>query len=258
MNCDIEIDGSIGGGSVLRVAVPLALGLNKSIKITNIRAARKRPGLRNQHLLGLEALATITGSELIGGFVGSQAVQFNPTNIGKSKSKIQINIDTAASVSLILQALSNYSFVSGNDIDLDFIGGGSHTNWSPNLEYVKYVTDPVFQKFGQKINVSLERVGFYPKVGARGNIKIESHLVNTPVFIEYTQISNIFITLIASSNLKKANVLERQLEILSNKLSSNYDITTKLRYEETPSSGTGVTVIVNYLSNVPKGISKLG
>ncbi|MCE7737139.1 MAG: hypothetical protein GPJ54_19790 [Candidatus Heimdallarchaeota archaeon] len=258
MNCDIEIDGSVGGGSVLRVAVPLALGLHKSIKISNIRANRKKPGLRNQHLIGLEALADITGSELIGGKIGSTTIQFMPADTSITKDHLSINISTAASVSLILQTLSNYAFVSGNDIELDFTGGGSHTNWSPNMDYVNHVTNPIFQIFGQEIDINLNKTGFFPKGGAKGRIKIRNHLVDSPINITNDQVSDIIISLVGSSSLQKANVLERQLNLISDKFGKDYKITNNLKYTDSLNPGTSVTVIINHSSNIPKGISKLG
>lgn len=258
MNCEIEIDGSIGGGSVLRVAVPLALGIKKSIRINNIRANRKNPGLRQQHLLGLELLAEITGSKLHGGAVGSTTIEFIPNQSNKHKPKVQINIPTAASVSLILQALSNYAFVSRNDLELVFDGGGSHTNWSPNLDYVKYVTNPIFQKFGQTIEIHLVRTGFYPKGGANGIIKVKTQSSGSLINLEGSKAKNIEIILVASDKLQKANVLERQLTHLSDNLGKEYNIMTNSRYEDTASVGTSVTVILKHSSSVPKGISKLG
>ncbi|MHA2098350.1 MAG: RNA 3'-terminal phosphate cyclase [Candidatus Kariarchaeaceae archaeon] len=260
MNFDIELDGSIGGGSVLRVAVPLALGLNKSIKITNIRNNRKKPGLRTQHLLGLQALAEITDGKLIGGQVGSMEIGFYPNSDGEKKNHIQLNIPTAASISLIIQALCNYSIISKQDIQFDFFGGGTHTNWSPNFDFLEYVSNPVLNQFNMSINLTLSRRGFYPKGDAQGSVSITNTGDPRTVELKSSEVKDVTVTLFASSKLKKAKVLERQFETFSMLFQEKYahPLHSDLTYGETSSTGTSATVIINYELMIPKGITQLG
>ena len=75
----VEIDGTIGGGSVLRLGVPLAIALGKSLRITNIRQVReRRKGVQIQHLAGLNILSQLTGSQLIGASIGSSEIYLTP------------------------------------------------------------------------------------------------------------------------------------------------------------------------------------
>lgn len=55
----IEIDGSqkSGSGTIVRDAVLFSVLVGKNLHLKNIRAQRDRPGLRAQHLKGLEASA---------------------------------------------------------------------------------------------------------------------------------------------------------------------------------------------------------
>ena len=59
MPATILIDGSQGegGGQIQRTAMALAALLRQPVKIDNIRANRSQPGLKTQHLAGVNALA---------------------------------------------------------------------------------------------------------------------------------------------------------------------------------------------------------
>lgn len=260
MTFDIEIDGSIGGGSVLRVAVPLALGLNKSIKITNIRGQRKKPGLRNQHLLGLTYLAEIANYSITGNSIGSQIVTLIPNREPSGKINPKMEINTAASVSLIIQALCNYSFTSKKNIDFEFIGGGTHTNWSPNFDYVQEVTKSVFREFGLELNIELERKGFFPKGEAVGVINIVNDVDDKRIDFKNTAVCHLKLLLCASSNLKQVKVLERQRDQFLKLYEDEYSfsIETNIDYTNTSSAGTSATIVIYYEESIPKGISILG
>ena len=57
-----EFDGAMGegGGAILRVGAGLACTTNQPVRFKNIRKNRKMPGLRLQHLLGIQTVARIT------------------------------------------------------------------------------------------------------------------------------------------------------------------------------------------------------
>ena len=79
----IAIDGSIleGGGQVIRIAMSLSALLTKPIQITNIRSGRSRPGLKAQHVIGLQLIRDITSGELSGDRIDSTSITFKPNKI---------------------------------------------------------------------------------------------------------------------------------------------------------------------------------
>lgn len=55
----IEIDGAFGegGGQIVRSSLTLSLATGQPVRLYNIRAGRKKPGLLRQHLTSLQAAA---------------------------------------------------------------------------------------------------------------------------------------------------------------------------------------------------------
>ena len=107
----VTIDGSHGegGGQILRNAAALAVITGTPLRVHSIRAGRApKPGLRPQHLHGLELVAAISGFELQGGVVGSSEITLMPPREKKEKGTetnktIRVDTKTAASTLLMIQ-----------------------------------------------------------------------------------------------------------------------------------------------------------
>jgi RNA 3'-terminal phosphate cyclase (ATP) len=76
----IEIDGSTGegGGQMLRTSLSLSMATGQPFRIVNLRANRKKPGLKRQHLTAVRAAAEICGATVQGDELGSREVAFEP------------------------------------------------------------------------------------------------------------------------------------------------------------------------------------
>ncbi|MFX1461320.1 MAG: RNA 3'-terminal phosphate cyclase, partial [Promethearchaeota archaeon] len=142
----LEIDGAFGegGGSILRLSAGFSILFNQPVKIKNIRANRPKPGLRLQHLIGLQTLAYLTGSKLkaLDGEcnIGTQELIFRPDlNI---QNKIKIDVNTAASIGLLLQPIqiASLNFMKTEQIEININGGGTFGKWAPSLNYLMNVT----------------------------------------------------------------------------------------------------------------------
>ncbi len=165
----LEIDGSIGegGGSILRLSAGFSILYNKPIKILNIRAKRPDPGLKLQHLLGLTTLSKMTNSKLSRCEVGTTELTFVPNN--GLESNIRINISTAAALGLLLQPIqiAALGFNTPEKVEITMEGGGTFGEWAPSLNYLKEVTYPILKNAGFKIDIAIQKHGWYPKGGAR-------------------------------------------------------------------------------------------
>lgn len=161
----VEIDGSIGegGGQILRTSLTLAAIFQKSIKLTKIRAGRKQPGLRPQHLQAVIATSRIAGGELKGAAVGSTELEFTPRKLPRKFSGV-IDTGTAGSVSLIAQTIIPISIFGAVDIEAE-IRGGTEVPKSPTIDYVSRVVRPIYDELGGKVDFSIKKRGYYPRGG---------------------------------------------------------------------------------------------
>lgn len=169
----IVVDGSIGegGGQILRTAVALAAILGEPVRIVNIRAKRSRPGLRPQHLNAIRAIASMTGGRLEGDRVGSMEVYFEPGRI--KPGTYRIDIGTAGSVSLILQAVLPVAAYSPGPVRL-WIRGGTDVPRAPTIDYMREVLARLLAQLGYTLRITVETRGHYPKGGGIVHVDIPS------------------------------------------------------------------------------------
>ncbi|HXV65722.1 MAG TPA: RNA 3'-terminal phosphate cyclase [Nitrosopumilaceae archaeon] len=166
----LKIDGSYGegGGQIVRSAVTLSSITKTPIIIENIRQNRKIPGLRPQHLTAIKILAQICDADVYGLNVGSKSIKFIPKNI--ENKKIEENIGTAGSITLILQVLIPAVAISKKSLKLSIIGG-TDVPWSPTSNYTKYVLKEAYARMGINFSMEIKKRGYYPKGG--GIIEVE-------------------------------------------------------------------------------------
>ena len=166
----IEIDGSYleGGGSIARVAMALSVLTGKEFKVTKIRSGRKQPGLKAQHLTAIKALKKICGAETNSVEIGSTELEFRP---GRMKRGVfEIDIGTAGSITLLLQALVLPCMFGPGKITLK-IKGGTSGKWQASVDYLQNILLPHLNKFVSKISVKILKRGYYPKGG--GGVLVE-------------------------------------------------------------------------------------
>ncbi len=165
----LEIDGAYGegGGAILRLSAGFSILFNIPIKIRNIRANRPKPGLKLQHLLGLKSLSELTNSNLSNCKVGTTELSLIPKK--NIKKDIHLDISTAASLGLLLQPIqiASLGFKGTENIEIFLSGGGTFGKWAPSLNYLQKVSYPIFAKAGLRIDIDIQRHGWYPKGGAR-------------------------------------------------------------------------------------------
>jgi len=160
----LVVDGFMGegGGQILRSSLALSLCSGSSFRITNLRAGRKRPGLRRQHLASVQAAAEIGRAKVEGAALGSKELTFVPSTV--QWGDFHFDIGTAGSTTLLLQSVLPALMKADGPSQL-VLEGGTHNPLAPPFDFLQRVFLPIVNCMGPKVDVQLERVGFYPKGG---------------------------------------------------------------------------------------------
>lgn len=157
----VKLDGSEGegGGQILRTALSLSLITGRPFEITRIRANRKPPGLRAQHLACVRGAEAISGATSEGASVGASELRFTPAPARAGDYLLEIG--TAGSTPLLLQCLFFPLVLAGGGTLT--LRGGTHLPKSPTYHYLCWIWAPTMAAFGLHAEMQLRAAGFYPK-----------------------------------------------------------------------------------------------
>ena len=165
----LDIDGSMGGGQILRTALSLATITGEPIRITDIRGGRSTPGLRPQHLTAVRLLTDISGATVSDVEVESTELEFEPGE--PSGGTYEVTIGTAGSLTLLFDAVLPVSTVVDRPLRVT-AQGGTDVKWSPPFEFFRSVKLPLLRSLGLQAAVDLDRWGFYPAGGGSATLGI--------------------------------------------------------------------------------------
>lgn len=179
-NDPIQIDGSFGegGGQILRTSLALAMVTRRAIRVAKIRAARKKPGLRQQHLTAVRAAAEVAQAEVDGAEIGSRELTFTPGEV--RPGEYRFDIGTAGSATLVLQTVLPPLMIAGGPSQL-VLEGGTHNPMAPPVDFLQKVFLPLLGRMGPQVDVDLQRHGFYPAGGGRVRVRIQPSAPLTPI-----------------------------------------------------------------------------
>lgn len=259
----IEIDGSYGegGGQILRTSISLSALTLKPVRITGIRAGRKNPGLRRQHLAGIELASWLVGAKVKGLEVGSTDVEFHPKE--RKSGAFSYDVGTAGSISLVLQAVLPPAILSSEPITFN-IKGGTDVSWSPPLDYLREIFTPMLQKMGTKVEIIQERRGHYPKGGGKASVSINPvDRINAVDFIEFGDV--VGVSGISHCVRLPGHIADRQAISAEEVLYSNDIKVNKIRRESYPKGndshlgpGSGIVLWAESNTGLRLGATSLG
>lgn len=251
----LEIDGSFGegGGQIIRTAIALSSLTKKPIKIKNIRAKRKNPGLAYQHITAIKLVGKICNAKVKGLDTGSSSIEFYPNEI--KGGDYNFDVGTAGSITLILQACLPPSLFA-KEKSIITIKGGTDVMWSPPIDYFANVFLPLVKKMGTDIKVKLLQRGHYPKGGGKVRIEI-SPIANNLSSLSIEKRGKILqIRGIAHAVNLPNHVVERMKNSTLEKL-KKYNVKIGTELSKGYSSGAGIVLFAEF-ENTVLGSSALG
>ena len=256
----LEIDGNYGegGGQILRSSLSLSAILNRPIRISSIRAGRRKPGLAPQHLTSVNAVAAIANAEVIGGQLGSQTLTFRPQEISGGNYTFDVAEirPSAGALSLVFQSIA-WPLSFAKIPSTVTLRGGTHVPWSPNVHYLQAVFMPMAARFGFEGSIQLNRWGWYPKGGGEAIAKIQPTADWRGVALERRGKLQTICGVSAASNLPE-HIISRQHNQIEKRL-ARFTAPVNLERVKGESIGQGTLVFLHAdFENARAGFSALG
>lgn len=251
----IEVDGAYGegGGAVLRITAALSALSSKPVHIKNIRLGRPKPGLMPQHLNAVRAVSKLTDATVNGLEIGSSEINFCPRTL--KAGNYGIDIKTAGSITLILQAFMIPAAFADGPVKISIMGG-TDVRWSPSVDYLENITLPILRSMGYLARSKLIRRGHYPAGGGIYELEITPIKKFKPINkyeLEFEGINGIShaVKLPEHVAIRQAKAAEKIL------LDAGYPSEIDIQHsEDTLSPGSGIVLWTN--GKIPVSGSSIG
>lgn len=234
----ITIDGSMGegGGQVVRSALGLSLVTGRAVRLTNIRANRKKPGLMRQHCTAALAAAEIGCAVMEGAEIGSGSLVFRPREI--RPGAYHFSIGSAGSCTLVLQTVLP-ALLRANGPSRLILEGGTHNPLAPPFDFLEQTFLPLLRRMGAQVAARLERPGFYPAGGGRMTVTIQPAESLHP--LELLAVSSLRYSARALCAQLPDHICRRELQVVHDQLAVPAD---RLHLVQFPRHGPGNTLTV--------------
>jgi RNA 3'-terminal phosphate cyclase (ATP) len=252
----LEVDGSEGGGQLLRTALSLAALTGESLEMTGIRGARSNPGLRPQHLAAVRLLAAVCDAEVSEVAAGTEELTFEPGAV--SPGRYDVDVGTAGSVTLLFDAVLPLATVLDAPLVVSATGGTA-VKWSPAMAYYRRVKLPLLRRHGLQAAVDVERPGFYPTGGGLARLHLAPSQLDPFELRDRGELTGARVDSLEAETLTDQAVAARQAEAVVEPL-ENAGISVLERRERTAvtdSPGSAVAVRLDY-DNAIVGVDELG
>jgi RNA 3'-phosphate cyclase len=134
------------------------------------------------------------------------------------------------------------------------VSGGTHVKWSPTTDYFGQVFAYLLGKMGVRAEVLEVSAGFFPRGGGRIRLSVTPGRLQALVLKERGDLIRTAGRSLATTDLAKARVAERQLEAAEGVVSLDRP---EFDYVKSPSTGSAVLMMAEY-ANCRLGASSLG
>jgi RNA 3'-terminal phosphate cyclase (ATP) len=210
----IELDGSHGGGQLLRTALSLSLCTGTGFTLQGIRAQRPKPGLMRQHLTAVNAAGLIGNARVHGAELGATTLRFEPGAV--TAGDYRFSTGSAGSTTLVLQTVLPALWRCAQPSTLR-LEGGTHNPLAPSADFIADSFLPRLRDLGIEVAVALESAGFYPAGGGVLHATVQpAPVLNECVFDARGALERIDATALLSG--LSADIGRRELAVLAERL----------------------------------------
>jgi len=245
-----------GGGQILRSSLALSLATGTPFHLRNIRAARRKPGLLQQHLTAVDAAAKVGGARAEGAALGSRRLIFTPERV--KPGEFRFAVGTAGSATLVLQAVLPPLLTASGPSNL-ILEGGTHNPFAPPFDFMEMAFLPLIGRMGPGVVAGLERPGFYPAGGGRFRVQVKpaetlAHLD----LLDRGEILNIRARALLSG--LRENIGRRELNRVKGKLSLDRECLEVVEVENPKGPGNALIIEMESeaVTEVATGFGKKG
>ncbi|MCK4474057.1 RNA 3'-phosphate cyclase [Candidatus Parcubacteria bacterium] len=236
----------------LRTACVLSAVTKKPCWVFNI------PNLSAQELLEIQSLSQLCLGRLEGDKLGSKEIKFFPGEFQEKPDSLRIKIETAGSITLILQTLILPALFASSPTKIIFDSGATDTFFSPTFDYFNYVFLKILGKIGIKAETNLIKRGYYPEGGAKVEVTVFPSTLKKLNLTERGELKKILVISGASEFLKTKKIAERQIAGVREVLGKlNLPIEEKCDYYPTQCLGSQICLIAEF-ENTIIGTDNLG
>lgn len=254
----LAIDGSGGGGQLLRTALSMSAVTDTPFEIEAIRGDRPNPGLRPQHLAAVELVADLCDADVEGAEPESASLSYRPGE--ERRTSLEAAIDTAGSVALLFDTVLPIAAADGQPLRVAATGG-TDVKWAPTVGYLRRVKLPLLARWGLDAAVDLERTGFYPAGGGEATLSVwpasdgaaacssDSSDAPSPIHLEERgEIARVDIHSKAAESLADREVADRQAARAAERL-ADADVRNEIRsVEYVPADSPGSAILLRAVS----------
>lgn len=212
------LDGSSGGGQLVRTALTLSAVSGEPFRMRYVRRARANPGLQAQHCAAIEAVAAACNAETDGVEVGSESFAFEPGEAAEEDDEehvfggsTTVEVGTAGSIPLVFDALLPLAGVLEEPFTAR-LEGGTDAKWAPPIDYFRHVKLPLLREHGLDADVTLDRRGFYPRGGGEATLTVRPSSVDSLALTERGERETLTAFSVAEESMADDEVAERQAE----------------------------------------------
>ena len=227
---------------MVRSSVALSALTGTPTRLTRIRENRPTNGLSKQHTTAVEAVAALTGSTVTGNEIGSSELLFYPGN--KKSYSLSMDIGTAGSISLVMQAVMLAIRNHEKRVDLDLVGG-TNVMWAPPIDTYQMVLFPFLARMGINAHADILERGFYPQGGGHVKAYLDPIGQIKPLMLDQLGEFKGVKGRVFSQHLPD-KIISEMTEACRSTLAPRYDVDFEIVKSSGNSRGAGMVLVAEY------------